>query len=141
MNLAHSLGQDYTMANLSFSLSYELRRRVEVPSERILVTEVVPSPDDGTSVLAGSFRRAMAARAEAEEAVLNELSLEGYLLGRYLASTLERMNGEFTRAGFMAQALSSDPVRVDDWTVAFASGSNAGSTYVRLTDFGPGDGP
>ena len=141
MNLAHSLGQHYTMANLSFSLSYELRRRVEAPSGRILVTEVVPSPDDGTSALAGSFRRAMAAWAGAEEAVLNELSLEGYLLGRYLASTLERMDGEFTRAAFMAQAMPSDPVRVDDWTVGFASGSNAGSTYVRLTDFGPGDGP
>ena len=141
INLAHSLGHDYTMANLSFSLSYELRRRVEAPSGRILVTEVVPSPRDGTSALAGSFRRAMAARAGEGEAVLNELSLEGYLLGRYLASTLERLDGEFTRAAFMAHAMPPDPVLVDDWTVAFASGSNAGSTYVRLTDFGPGDGP
>ena len=141
INLAHSLGQDYTMANLSFSLSHELRRRVEAPSGRILVTEVVPSPRDGTSALAGSFRRAMAARAGDGEAVLNELSLEGYLLGRYLASTLERLDGEFTRAAFMARAMPPDPVLVDDWTVAFAPDSNAGSTYVRLTDFGPGDGP
>ncbi len=141
INLAHSLGQDYTMANLSFSLSHELRRRVEAPSGRILVTEVVPSPRDGTSALAGSFRRAMAARAGEGEVVMNELSLEGYLLGRYLASTLERLDGEFTRAGFMAQAMPPDPVLVDDWTVAFGSGSNAGSTYVRLTDFAPRDGP
>ncbi|MDE0451705.1 MAG: ABC transporter substrate-binding protein [Gammaproteobacteria bacterium] len=141
INLAHSLGQDYTMANLSFSLSHELRRRVEAPSGRILVTEVVPSPHDGASGLAGSFRRAMAARAGDGEAVLNELSLEGYLLGRYLAATLERLDGELTRAAFMAQVMPPDPVLVDDWTVAFASGSNAGSTYVRLTDFGPGDGP
>ena len=83
----------------------------------------------------------MAARAGDGEAVLNELSLEGYLLGRYLAATLERLDGELTRAAFMAQVMPPDPVLVDDWTVAFASGSNAGSTYVRLTDFGPGDGP
>ena len=136
MNLAHSLGQNYTMANLSFSLSYELRRRLEAPSDRILVTEVVPSPHDATSALAGSFRRAMAAWAGDREAVLNELSLEGYLLGRHLAATLERMDGEFTRAAFMAQAMPTDPVHIDDWNVAFAPGSNAGSSYVRLTDFG-----
>ena len=139
MNLAHSLGQHYTMANLSFSLSDELRRRVEAPSERILVTEVVPSPRDGTSALARSFRRAMAARESDNDAVLNELSLEGYLLGRYLAATLDRVEGELTRAALMAQAMPPDPLRVDDWTVRFASGSNAGSTYVRLTDFGSGD--
>ena len=136
-NLAHSLGHDYTLANLSFSLSYELRRRVEAPSDRILVTEVVPSPDDVESALASSFRRAMEAHARPGEAVLNELSLEGYLLGRYLASTLERIDGDITRSTFMTHLMPSEPVRIEDWTVAFAPGSNSGSTYVRLTHFGP----
>ena len=135
-NLAHSLGHDYTLANLSFSLSYELRRRVEAPSDRILVTEVVPNPHDPQSELAASFRRAIEAHAAPGEVVLNELALEGYLLGRYLASALERIEGEITRPAFMSQVMPDEPVRIDDWTVAFAPGSNAGSTYVRLTDFG-----
>ncbi|MDD9961449.1 MAG: ABC transporter substrate-binding protein [Gammaproteobacteria bacterium] len=135
INLAHSLGHDYTLANLSFSLSYELRRRVEAPSDRILVTEVVPSPNDAQSVLAASFRRAMATHAAkgGGKSVMNEVSLEGYLLGRYLASTLERIDGEITRPAFMAQAMPAEPVRIDDWTVGFAPASNTGSTYVRLT--------
>ena len=135
-NLAHSLGHDYTLANLSFSLSYELRRRLEAPSDRILVTEVVPSPNDMESALAESFRRAMDAHAGQGEAVLNEIALEGYLLGRYVASALERIDGNITRAAFMAQAMPPEPVRIDDWTVAFAPDSNTGSTYVRLTHFG-----
>ena len=136
INLARSLGHDYTMANLSFSLSYELRRRVEELSEQILVTEVVPSPLDQTSALAGAFRRAMATHARAEEA-LSEVALEGYLLGRYLVSTLERMDGDLTRAAFMAQAMPAGPVLIDDWPVAFPPGSNSGSTYVRLTHLAP----
>ena len=137
MNLAHSLGHDYTLANLSFSLSYELRRRVEAPSDQILVTEVVPSPNDRESALAASFRRAVEAHAAHGEAVLNEISMEGYLLGRYLASTLDRIDGVVTRAAFMTHAMPSEPVRIDDWTVVFAQGSNTGSSYVRLTHFGP----
>ncbi len=135
-NLAHSLGHDYNLANLSFSLSYELRRRVEAPSDRIFVTEVVPSPNDPDSALAASYRRAVEAHAE-PEATLNEVSLEGYLLGRYIASTLERIDGAVTRSAFMAQAMPAEPVLIDDWTVAFAPGSNAGSAYVRLTHLGP----
>ena len=134
MDLAHSLGLDYLMANLSFSLSYELRRRVDAPSDRIFVTEVVPSPHEEGSALAASFRRAMEAHAAAgEESVLNELALEGYLLGRYLVSTLERMGEDLTRSAFMAHAIPPGAVDIDDWTVVFAPGSNAGSTYVRLT--------
>ena len=139
IDLAHSLGMDYMMANLSFSFSHELRRRLDAPNEDILVTEVVPSPFDKTSSLASRFRRAMEAQADNGEAVLNEVSLEGYLLGRYLASTLKRMEGDFTRAAFLAQAMPPDPVLIDDWTVEFEPGSNSGSTYVRLTHFGPED--
>lgn len=133
INLANSLGHEYTMANLSFAVSYELRRIVEAPSDRILVTEVVPSPHDPDSALAASFRRAMDSFPAEGGAAVNELSLEGYLLGRYLVSTLERMDGDYTRESFMTHAMPAEPVRIDDWTVAFEPGSNAGSSYVRLT--------
>ncbi|MDE0038250.1 MAG: ABC transporter substrate-binding protein [Gammaproteobacteria bacterium] len=133
INLANSLGHDYTMANLSFAVSYELRRIVEAPSDRILVTEVVPSPHDPDSALAASFRSAMDSFPTPGGAAVNELSLEGYLLGRYLVSTLTRMDGIYTRESFMTHAKPREPVRIDDWTVAFDPGSNAGSSYVRLT--------
>lgn len=136
INLAHSLGQYYTMANLSFSLSDELRRRVQQTNERILVTEVVPNPHDEVSLLARNFRRAMDAQATNEEAWLSELSLEGYLLGRYIASILDRISGEITREAFMVEAIPTEPVLIDDWTVTFVPGTNTGSNYVRLTNFG-----
>ena len=138
INLANSLGHEYTMANLSFALSYELGRIVEAPSDRILVTEVVPSPHDPDSALAASFRRAMESHPAPGGATVNELSLEGYLLGRYVVSVLERMDGVYTREAFLTHAMPAEPVQIDDWTVAFDPGSNAGSDYVRLTNLGGG---
>ena len=131
INLAHSLGHEYITANLSFVLSYELKQRVDAPSDRILVTEVMPDAKDTRRMVVRSLHEAL----EAEE-MINEVSLEGYILGRFVITVLERMGDELTRENFMKQALTSGPVVVDDWTLEFEPGRNTGSTYIRLIDLG-----
>ena len=131
INLAHSLGHEYITANLSFVLSYELKKRVDAPGDRVLVTEVVPDAGDTTRAVVRSLHRALAA-----EDRINEVSLEGYILGRFVAAVLERMGDELTRENFTKQALSSGPVVIDDWTLEFEPGTNTGSHYVRLIDLG-----
>ena len=139
INLAKSLGHDYIMANLSFVLSYELKKRIEVPGSRIVVTEVVPDVNDPNSRVVQSFRRALRASggrtARSEMPAINEVSLEGYILGRFVIAVLERMDGEWTRERFLDRALQSGPVDIDDWKVEFKPGTNTGSSYVRLTVF------
>lgn len=139
INLAKSLGHDYIMANLSFVLSYELRKRIDVPGSRIVVTEVVPDVNDANSRVVQSFRRALRAAGErtgkSELPAVNEVSLEGYILGRFVVAVLERMDGEWTRERFLDPALRSGPVPIDDWKVEFQPGTNTGSNYVRLTVF------
>ncbi len=140
INLANSLGQDYMLGNLSFVLSFELRRQVEQHSERILVTEVVPDPTDRSLAIVRSFHEAMdswmAGAASLESDPINEVSLEGYILGRFLAEVLGRIEGKWTRTSLMREALSPEPLALDDWTLEFAPGANTGSRYVRLTHFG-----
>ena len=131
INLAHSLGHEYIIANLSFVLSYELKNRVDAPTDRILVTEVMPDANDTRRAVVRSLHQAL----EAKE-MINEVSLEGYILGRYVITVLERMGDELTRENFMRQGLSSGPVVVDDWTLEFEPGANTGSTYIRLIDLG-----
>ena len=131
INLAHSLGHEYIIANLSFVLSYELKNRVDAPTDRILVTEVMPDANDTRRAVVRSLHQAL----EAKE-LINEVSLEGYILGRYVITVLERMGDELTRENFMRQGLSSGPVVVDDWTLEFEPGANTGSTYIRLIDLG-----
>ena len=140
INLASALGHEYIMANLSFVLSYELRRRLEAPSARVLVTEVMPDATDSSLAIVRSYQKALRAEFEGRNMStppgFNEVSLEGYLLGRFVIAVVERMDGELTRQNFMAQALSSGPVSIDDWTFEFQPGTNTGSTYIRLVDLG-----
>ena len=42
------------------------------------------------------------------------------------------MEVELTRENFLRNALSSEPVRLDDWTLEFQPGTTSGSDYIRL---------
>ena len=143
INLAQSLGHEYIMANLSFVLSHELKKNIDAPNDRILVTEVMPAANDMNMQVVRSFHRAMAAGEDAQPEVvnytINEVSLEGYILGRFVIAVLERMGNELTRENFMEKALSSGPIAVDDWTLEFEPGTNTGSSYIRLIDLGSHD--
>ena len=138
INLAESLGQAYLLANLSYTVSHELKELVRQPNPRILVTEVVPDAGDFQSGIVASFRRAMSVEAHSEELhdAFTEDTLEGYILGRFVIAVLERMEGELTRENFLRNALSAEPVELDDWKIEFPPGSNVGSNYVRLTNLG-----
>ncbi len=138
INLANSLGHEYIMGNLSFVLSQELKERITEPNDRILVSQVVPDPQDETLDLVRQFRQAIGSLdSEMEyQELINEVGLEGYILGRFVIAVLERMGDELTRDNFIKQALTSGPIVIDDWTIQFEPGNNAGSHYVRLTDLG-----
>lgn len=140
INLAHALGHEYVIANLSFVNSQALRDMVEHPNERILVTEVTPSPEDIGRPLVRRFRNAMVTTHEAAPHLTDAVSLEGYILGRFVIDVLERMQGELTRESFLRTALAPDPVAVDDWIIRFEPGTNVGSHYIRLINLGR-DGP
>ena len=139
INLSHSLGHDYIVANLSFVLSQELKKLVENRSEKILVTEVIPDPNSNVSQVARRFRNALRpehGQVETVAPLVNEVAFEGYILGRFVIDVLNRMGGVLTREQFMSTALSPEKVTIDDWSLEFAPGTNSGSKYIRLTNLG-----
>ncbi|MDE0006403.1 MAG: ABC transporter substrate-binding protein [Rhodospirillaceae bacterium] len=141
MNLSHSLGHTYVMASLSFAPSHELASELVEFSERIIMTEVVPSVGNPNLEVVRNFLGAMAAMSDdvTDGHAPDETALEGYILGHFVISVLERMEGEWTRDSFMASALSPEPVRVDDWELVFEPGSNTGTDFIRLINFGDYD--
>ena len=147
INLAGSLGQEYVMATLSVVASHDLFERLndisERSLERILVTEVVPDPKDSNVQVVKRFQSAIEGNEDVHrlsEGLLglrgkhlgDTVALEGYLIGRFVIDVLSRMDGEPTREDFLATALQSQPVHIDDWTIQIAPGTNTGSSYVRL---------
>lgn len=138
INLAHSLGHDYVMANLSFTESYDLRKRVDGSGKGILVSNVMIDPNSSEMRISKRFRSAIQSEHAdlmvSAERLINETALEGYILGRFLIAVLERMDGDLTRERFLATALSPEPVRIDDWVIQFEPNTNTGSRYVRLSE-------
>ena len=134
INLANSLKNDYFMASLSFVFSYELRKLLDEVDGEIIVTEVVPDAADTDKQIIRRYRQAIAEESEREGLIdtVNEVSLEGYILGRFVIAVLDRIDGELTRDNFLRNALSSEPVHLDDWTLEFEPGTNSGSHYIRL---------
>ena len=138
INLAHSLGHDYVMANLSFTESYDLRKRVDGSGKGILVSNVMIDPNSSEMRISKRFRSAIQSEHAdlmvSAERLINETALGGYILGRFLIAVLERMDGDLTRERFLATALSPEPVLIDDWVIQFEPNTNTGSRYVRLSE-------
>ena len=138
INLANDLGYDYIMTLLSIaqpkSLGGSWTRRAANPDERRAA-----DANDTSRKIVRSYRRAMLARADKErngsvQPVFSQLSLEGYILGRFVIAVLERTGKEVTRERFLQQALTSGVMLIDDWAVEFKPGTNFGSKYVRMTE-------
>ncbi len=142
INLSTSLAHDYSIANLSFVNSDELKSRLNFPNDNIYITEVVPDPLDSTYPITNSMNRALKnpdlgkffEEYPSFEFSANEVTLEGYILGRYVIEMLERMEGNLTRNHFMEVALSPGKIEIDGWVLDFKEGSNTGSDYIRLTN-------
>ena len=150
INLAFLLGREYVMANLSFVAPHDLLALLSdtgpAALEKILISQVVPDVTDTSLAVVRNFRRDMA-NSDAIASMptgtwdpsglnlIDAVSLEGYIIGRFVADVVDRLDGDLERDKFLATALASEPVQVDDWTIQIPPGTNAGSSYVRLIDW------
>ena len=134
---ARSLGYDFAFAVLSVVGIDRLLGFVEDQIDPTVASRIVMHVENEDSELIRRFRSAFSAYQQAnpgeEVRTLDSISLEGYILGRFVVDVLERLPGEPTREQFLATAFSSSaPVKIDDWRISFEAGSNFGSRFVRL---------
>ncbi len=139
INLANDLGYDYIMTTLSIGQPKNSGQNLDAPGNKILMSDVLPDANDTSRKIVKSYQRAMLARADKErngsvQPAFSQLSLEGYILGRFVIKVLERTGKEVTRERFLQQALASGVMLIDDWAVEFKPGTNFGSKYVRMTE-------
>ena len=139
INMARTLGETYAVGLLSVVNTDRLRRLLDHPFEPAVVARITPDVRNEGVALVRRFRSALAryrrGRPEAAARVAGPYSLEGYIIGRFVIAVLERMPNEPTREEFLASALATEPIGIDDWVISFAGGSNAGSDYVRLIEY------
>lgn len=101
----------------------------------LVVSQVVPLPDNHQSQLIQNIHDLNAAYNVAPK--VGFAVTEGYVIGRTVCETLERVGKDLTREGFLA-ALFGQPTRLDveDFTLEFGPDQNSGSSRVYLSQLG-----
>ncbi len=134
---ARRAGMDALFLNVSFVGSNALAQELGADGVGVLVTQVVPFPEDDSLAVVAAYQRALAVYAP--EATPGFVSLEGYLAGRLAIAGLEGCGRELDRACFLARLRSSDTIDIDGFSLQYGTDDNQGSDEVFLTVIGPNE--
>jgi branched-chain amino acid transport system substrate-binding protein len=128
---ARAAGLAVPLATISFVGTENLITELGEAANALIISQVVPSPDDQGIPLVRSYLEAL--KAVGGEAAPSYVSLEGYVTGRLLALGLERAGASPTREGLIAALEAPPPSDLGGMTVAMGRDVHQASDKVYLT--------
>ena len=132
---ARLLEFDPVFINISFVGSNALANELGEAGDGVLVTQVVPFPGDDSVPIVSDYQHALAAYAPESEPGF--VSLEGYIVGRFVVEALDRTGPELTRNGFINAVTLTGVHDLGGFELEFGPIDNQGSDRVFLTEIGP----
>jgi ABC-type branched-subunit amino acid transport system substrate-binding protein len=132
IKLAHSLELDPVFMNISFVGSKALAEQLGEHGRGVLVTQVIPLPDDRTIPLVAAYQDAL--RAEGSGADFGFVSLEGYIAARLVIEALERIGRNVTRNDFLGTIQAMGELDLGGITLSYGPEDNQGMDSVFLTE-------
>ncbi len=136
IKLARALNMNALFLNTSFVGSEALAQELGVDGKGVIVTQVVPSPWDGSAPLVARYQAAL--RAVDARASFGFVSLEGYAVGRLVVTALAQMQGAPTRQGLLNE-IFGHTFDLGGLVLRYGPKDNDGSDVVFLTRLN-GDG-
>jgi branched-chain amino acid transport system substrate-binding protein len=130
IKLAHHVQMNAVFVAISFVGSDSLAQELGKDGAGVIVSQVVPFPWEQSLPVVASYQRALVAMDP--NAMPGFVSMEGYLVGRLVVGTLQRMKGEPTREGFL-DAINSAPFDMGGVTLTYGPSRNQGSDQVYFT--------
>ena len=131
---ARRTGMDAVFMTVSFVGSNALAQELGPDGAGVLVTQVVPFPEDDNVPVVDSYLDALASHdAEAEPGFV---SLEGYLAGRMVIKALAQCGVDIERSCLLGQLIDRGDLIIDGFPLEFGAGDNQGSDQVFLTVIG-----
>ena len=100
----------------------------------VVVTQVVPFPNDESFPATASYRRALFEYAPNAEAGF--VSYEGYLAGRLAIVGLESCGRDVDRDCFLESLRNAGEFDIDGFQLEYGEGDNQGSDTVFMTAIG-----
>ncbi len=132
IGLARSLELEPVFMNISFVGSKALAEELGDHREGVLVTQVVPLPEDGSIPLVAAYQDAL--RARRPSADFGFVSLEGYIVGRLVIETLERVGPNVTRTEFLSAIAAMRELDLGGVVLSYGPADNQGMDIVFLTE-------
>ena len=131
---ARRTDMDPVFMTVSFVGSNALAQELGPDGAGVLVTQVVPFPEDDTLPVVHAYLEALAAHDP--EAEPGFVSLEGYLAGRMVIRALQECGADVERSCLLDQLIDRGSFDIDGFDLQFGDGDNQGSDEVFLTVIG-----
>jgi ABC-type branched-subunit amino acid transport system substrate-binding protein len=131
IRIARGLGLDPVFINISFVGSHALAEELGSAGKGVIVSQVVPLPQDTSIALVADYRRALGAFDPGLEPEF--VSLEGYIAGRLVIAALEALGPEVTRRGLLATIEGVGRFELGGLELTYGPGDNQGMDQVFLT--------
>jgi branched-chain amino acid transport system substrate-binding protein len=134
IKLARSVKLDAVFVNISFVGSNALAKELGNAGGGVVITQVVPFPEDKSVPLVASYHQALkAANPNAEPGFV---SLEGYMAGRLVVAALEKVSGEPSRKALL-DTIMNGSFDLGGITLKYGADDNQGMDEVFLTVIQP----
>lgn len=131
IKVARKVGLDAKFLNVSFVGSKALAKELAEVGEGVVVTQVVPFPEDADNPFVARYHKALGEQSPDAEAGF--VSLEGFLVGRLTVSVLEQLGDAVTRDGFLGKIAEIGSFDLDGIPLTYGPEDNQGMDQVFLT--------
>src|ERR1700731_3939961 len=131
IKLAKQIKLNATFVNISFVGSDALAKELGPAGAGVVITQVVPFPNDAAIPVVGRYQAAL--KASAPDIQPGFVSLEGYLVGRAIIAALGKVSGDLTRQAVVEAVQRAGTIDLGGFKLAYSSSSNRGSDQVFLT--------
>ena len=135
IKLARMIKLDAVFVNISFVGSEPLAEELGRDGEGVVVTQVVPLPDDVNIPLVARYQKAL--KLVNPSAKPSFISLEGYVVGRLVVEALNHLGNPVTRAGLLSTIRDVGVFDLDGTMLSYGPGDNQGMDRVYLTVIQP----
>ncbi len=131
IKLARQIKLAATFVNISFVGSDALAKELGPAGAGVVITQVVPFPQDGSIELVAKYQAAL--KAASPDAAPSFVSLEGYMVGRLFLAALSKTSGELTRRALLDTIAKTGSFDLGGVKLSYAADNNRGSSHVFLT--------
>ncbi|MGW8192629.1 MAG: ABC transporter substrate-binding protein [Desulforhopalus sp.] len=131
----NKISKNVIFCNISFVGTESLREALGGYGRDVIVSEVVPNPDNTDLALVREFRRAM--RKYQHDAPISFISLEGFIVGTLFGKICMAVKGELTREKFISAMEDVGRFEMGGVVLQFGPRDHQGLDNIYLTQIYP----